>query len=75
VMIDLGTPKWKMMSWIKFTSCFEPMLARGLTLIHLVNLLTVTSEWVKHPGAFLNGSKRSRPHMTNGHVMGMVWSS
>jgi hypothetical protein len=44
-----------------------PILAMGLVLIHLVNLSTMISRWVKSPG--------SRPHMTKGHVMGMVWSS
>jgi hypothetical protein len=62
----------EMMSWMKFTTCLEPILARGLTLIHLVNLSTATSRWVKHPGTFLKGPKRSRPHMANDHVMGIV---
>jgi hypothetical protein len=52
-----------------------PILAMGLALIHLVNLSTMISRWVKSPGAFLKGPKRSRPHTTKGHVMGMVWSS
>jgi hypothetical protein len=61
----VADPKWKTISWIKFTACLEPILARSLASIHLVNLSTVTSR----------GGKRSRTHMANGHVMGMVWSS
>jgi hypothetical protein len=64
-----------MMSWMKSTTRLEPILARGLTLIHLVNLSTMTSRWVKLLGTFLKGLRRSRPHMTNDHVMGIVWSS
>jgi hypothetical protein len=48
---------------------------RGLIMIHLVNMLTVTSRWVKAPGAFLKGPRKFRPHMANDHVMGIVWSS
>jgi hypothetical protein len=72
VMMELGTPKWKMMSWTKFTACLEPILARGLASIYLVNLSIMMSRWVKPLGAFLNGPKKSRTHMTNIHVMGMV---
>jgi hypothetical protein len=53
--------KQKMMSWLKFTACLELIFARGLASIHLVNLSSVTSRWVKPPGAFLKGPKRSRP--------------
>jgi hypothetical protein len=53
----------------------KPILARDLALNYLVNLSTMTSRWVKPPSAFLKGPIRSRPHTTNDHVMGMVWSS
>jgi hypothetical protein len=63
------------MYWTKLTACLESILAKDLASIHLVNLSTVTSKWVKPPGDFLKGLKRSRPHTAKGHVMGMVWSS
>jgi hypothetical protein len=74
VMMELGTLKQKIISWIKLTACLELILARGLASIHLVNLSPVTSRWVKPLGAFLKGPKRSRPHTGNGHVAGMVWT-
>jgi hypothetical protein len=52
-----------------------PILARGPTPIHLVNLSTMTSRWVKPSVAFLKGPRRSRPHTANEHIMGIVWSS
>jgi hypothetical protein len=64
-----------MMFWMKFTACLEPILAKGHALIHLVNFSITMSMWVKPPGAFMKGPKRSRPHTMNNHVMGMVWSS
>jgi hypothetical protein len=75
VMMGLVTPKQKIISWMKLTACLEPILARGYASIHLVNLSTTTSRWVKPPDAFLKGPKRYKPHTANGHVMGMVWSS
>jgi hypothetical protein len=74
VTIELEIPKQKTMSSTKLTICLEPILAKGLASIHLLNLLTVTNRWVKPPGAFLKGPKRSRPHTAKGHVTGMVWS-
>jgi hypothetical protein len=50
-------------------------LVKGLASIHLVNLFTPTSKWVKPPSAFLKGLKISKPHTAKGHVMGIVWSS
>jgi hypothetical protein len=72
---SLISPKRKIMSWTKLTTCLEPILARGLASIRLVNLSIVTSRWVKPLGAFLKVPKRSRPHTAKDHVMGMVWSS
>jgi hypothetical protein len=60
---------------MKSTACFEPILARDFTSIDLVNVLTTTSRWVKPPGNFLKGPRRSRPHTVKGQVMGIVWSS
>jgi hypothetical protein len=45
------------MSWTKFIAYFNPILDRGLASIHLVNLLIVTSMWVKPPGIVLKGPK------------------
>jgi hypothetical protein len=42
----------------------------GLALIYLVNMSTMTSRWMKPPGAFLKGPKRYRPHMAKDHVTG-----
>jgi hypothetical protein len=75
VMMELGTPKQKMMSWMKLTAWLEPIFTRGFASIHLVNLSTATSRWVKPPGAFLKGPRRSRSHTANGYIMGIVWSS
>jgi hypothetical protein len=72
MMMELGTLKQKMMSWMEFTACLEPIFTRGLASIHLVNLSIVTSRLVKPSGAFLKGPRRSRPHMANDHVMGIV---
>jgi hypothetical protein len=74
-MMELGTLKGKMMSWMKSTVCLEPILVRDFASIHLVNLSTVTSRRVKPSGAFLKGPRRSRLHMANDQVMGIVWSS
>jgi hypothetical protein len=65
-------PKRKMMSWMKFTACLEPIFAKGLVSIHLVNLLITTSMWVKSLGSFLKGPRRSRTHTANCHVIGIV---
>jgi hypothetical protein len=53
----------------------EKILAWCLTSIHLVNLSTAMSRWVRPSGAFLKDPRRSRPHMANDHVMRIVWSS
>jgi hypothetical protein len=74
-MIELGAPIQKIMSWTKLITYLELILARGLALINLANLSTVTSRWVKPSDALLKGPKISRHHMAKGHMMGMVWSS
>jgi hypothetical protein len=75
MMIELGNPKREIMSCKKLTACLEPILARGLALIHLVNLSITTHGWVKPPRAFLKGPKRSRPHIAKSHITRMVWRS
>jgi hypothetical protein len=75
VMIELGTLKWKMISWMKSMAYLEPILSRGFASIHLVNLSIAMNRWVKPPGAFLKGPRRSRPHTVNDQVMGIAWSS
>jgi hypothetical protein len=72
VMIELGTPIQKIMSWTKLIACLESIMARGLALINLVNLSTMTSRWVKPLDALLKDPKISKHHMAKGHVMGMV---
>jgi hypothetical protein len=46
--------------------------SQGFTSIHLVNISTMMSRWVKPLDAFLKGPRRSRPHMMNDQVMGIV---
>jgi hypothetical protein len=75
MMIELGTPKQKMMSWMKSTACLELILARGFASTHLVNLPTAMSRWIKPPDAFLKGPRRSRPHTAKCQAMGIVWTS
>jgi hypothetical protein len=60
---------------MKSMACLEPILVRGFASIHLVNLSIAMSRWVKHPGGFLKGPRRSKPHTANDHVMEIVWSS
>jgi hypothetical protein len=55
-------PKMKMMSRMKSMTCLEPILARDFALTYLVNLSTMTSKWVKPPGAFLKGPKSPDPY-------------
>jgi hypothetical protein len=66
-MIELGTQKQKTMSRTKLSTFLEQIVAMNLASIHLVNLLTTISKWVKP----LN-PKRSRPHTAKDHVMGIV---
>jgi hypothetical protein len=60
---------------MKLNAWLEPIFAKGLASIPLVNLSIVTCRWVKPLSAFLKGPRRSRPHTANDHVMGIVWSS
>jgi hypothetical protein len=73
VMMEFGTPK----RWIIFvknaTTCSDPRLVKGRTLIHLENLSMATSRCVKPPSAFYKGPTRSRPHTANDQVTGIVY--
>jgi hypothetical protein len=60
---------------MKSMTCLEPILAKGFTSIHLVNLSTTMSRLVKPLDTFLKGPRRSRPHTANAQVMRIVWSS
>ncbi|RCV32793.1 hypothetical protein SETIT_7G031300v2 [Setaria italica] len=75
VMMELGIPKRWMMSVKNCTACSDLICATGRASIHLENLSTATSRWVKPPGAFLKGPTRSSPQTAKGHVMGIVWSA
>jgi hypothetical protein len=72
VVIEFGTSKQKMLSWMKSMACLELILARAFSSTHLVNLSTAMSRWVKAPGFFFRGPKRSKPHTANGQGMGIV---
>jgi hypothetical protein len=53
-------------------ACSDLMLVMGQALIHLENLSTAMSKWVKPPVVLFRGPTKSSPQMANGHVMGMV---
>src|SRR6185437_15793287 len=72
VMIEFGTPNLKTMSLKNRAACSDLKLPMGRASIHLENLSTATSKWVKPLGAFFSGPTRSSPHTANGQVMGMV---
>jgi hypothetical protein len=42
-------------------ACSDLMLVMGRALIHLENLSTATSKWVKPPIVFLKGPTKSSP--------------
>ena len=73
MMIEFGTPNLKTMSVKNRTACSDLILPMGRASIHLENLSTATSKWVKPPDAFCNGPTRSNPHTEKGHVMAMVY--
>jgi hypothetical protein len=71
-MLEFGTPKRWMMLVKNATACSDLMLVRGQTSTHLENLSMATSTCEKPPGAFCKGPTRSRPHIANDQVMGIV---
>jgi hypothetical protein len=73
VMMEFETPKRWMMFVKNAIACSDLMLVKGRTSIHLENLSMVTSRCEKPPGAFCKGPTRSKPHTTNGQVMGIVY--
>jgi hypothetical protein len=72
VMMEFGTPKRWMMFVKNATACSDLTLVKGRTSIHLKNLSMATNRCEKPPGAFCKGPTRSRPHMANGQVIGIV---
>jgi hypothetical protein len=75
LMMESGTPKRWMIFVKNATACSDLMLVKGRTSIHLENLSMATSRCVKPPGAFCKGPTRSRPHMANDQVIGIVCSA
>jgi hypothetical protein len=73
VMMEFGIPKQWMIFVKNATAYSDPMLVKGRTSIHLENLSMATSRCVKHLGAFYKGPMRSRPHMANDQVIGIVY--
>ena len=63
------------MSVKNYTAYSDLILVMGQASIHLENLSTATSMWVKPPSSFCNDPKRSSPHTAKGHVMGMVYKA
>src|SRR3954468_22801784 len=74
VMMLFGTPYLTVVSAMNLTAVGPSSFLIGLASIHLVNLSTATNRCVMPPLAVLNGPTMSRPHTTNGHVIGMVLS-
>jgi hypothetical protein len=72
MMMQLGTPKRWMMSVKNNAACSDLTLVMGRASIHLENLSTTTSKWVKPPVVLFRGPTKSSPQTVNGHVMGMV---
>src|SRR3954463_7805166 len=76
VMLLCGTPNLKMIDLMKLTAVRAIELVIGTASIHLVNLSTTTSRFVRPPFEdFLSGPTMSSPHVANGHDNCMVLSS
>src|SRR3954463_12360314 len=75
-MMLCGTPNLKMMDLIKLTVVRDVELVIGTASIHLVNLSTATSRYVRPPFEdFLSGPTMSSPQVANGQDNGIVLSS
>jgi hypothetical protein len=59
----------------KIYSLLRADLARGFPSTHLVNLSTMTSRWVKPPGAFLKAPKKIQTPYYKQQSVGIIWSS
>jgi hypothetical protein len=70
----LGMPNLYMISLMNSTALDTVIEAVGFTLIHFMNLSTVTKMCVNPPLAFLKGPTKYSPHMEKGQVIGMVCS-
>jgi hypothetical protein len=53
-------------------ACSDLTLVIGRASIHLENLSTVMSKWVKPPVVLFRGPTKSSPQTANDRVMGMV---
>jgi hypothetical protein len=74
VIMLMGMPNLYIISLINSTALAAVMEAACLTLIHFMNLSTVTKICVNPPLAFLNRPTKSRPHVEKGHDIGIVYS-
>jgi hypothetical protein len=63
-----------MISLMNSTILAAVIEAAGFTLIHFVNLSTVTKMCVNPPLAFLKGPTKSSPYVEKGQVISMVYS-
>ena len=76
VMMLHGTPNLKMIDLIKLTTVRAVELVIGSASIHLVNLSTAASRWVRPPFEYsLSGPTMSSPHVAKGQDSGVVLSS
>src|SRR3954469_7625655 len=76
VMMLCGTPNLKMIDLMKFTAVRAVEMVIGTASIHLVNLSTATSRYVRPPFEdFLSGPTMSSPQVANGQNNGIVFSS
>src|SRR3954467_10540657 len=75
-MMLCGMPNLKMMDLMKLTAVRAVELVIGTASIHLVNLSTATSRYVRPAfDDFLSGPTMSSPQVANGQDNGMVLSS
>src|ERR1041385_162085 len=75
VIMLFGIPYLLATSAMKQTAVGPSSFLIGRASIHLVNLSTATSRWVRPPLARLNGPTMSNPQTANGHVTGIVLSA
>jgi hypothetical protein len=65
-MMQLGTSKRWMMSAKNSTACSDLMLVTGRASIHLENLSTAMSKWVKPLIVLFRGPTKLSPQTANG---------
>jgi hypothetical protein len=71
----IGDPKAKNNVSNKAYRLFRANYGHKLSLDPLNELVDCDKQVGEAPKSVLKGPKRSKPHTTKGHVMGMVWSS